>query len=206
MNVHHRRRDAASGRGSSWVAESGPIAARNAGIARQRVRHDAAVADAGGKHMRGVDADVVLDVGDGRGDEADVVDAFSRGPAATVPAIGIPGPVQTVRIGDDELGRVSQSVPAVSPFGLRGAAESAVQHDDQRSRCRQSRRLVEPIGAVAVADLDGVDAGSGNETGWWSRLPLRTTCQEKYDKYRANKRCSPAEHSHHGRSGSLENA
>jgi hypothetical protein len=75
-------------------------------IAGQRVVHHAAVAHADGVDPGRVDTHVAADVGNGRGDEADVVDAFLGGPAAAAAAVDVPGPVQANRIADDELGRV----------------------------------------------------------------------------------------------------
>lgn len=43
------------------------------------------------------------DIGDDRGDKADVVDVFAGGPASATTVVDVPGPADTVGI-DDELG------------------------------------------------------------------------------------------------------
>lgn len=130
----------------------------DAGVAGQRVGHDGTVAHARDVDPGGVDADIVGDVGDDRADEADVVDAFTCGPAAAASAIGIPSPVIAIGVGDEELLGVGQFVPAIRPFGLLGAAEPAVQHDDQRRRGRQPDGLIKPVAAAGSIDIEGVHA------------------------------------------------
>jgi len=79
---------------------------------------------------------VAGDVVDDRVDESGVVDVLPSWPPTA--AADVPGPADTVGIGDDdELRAVGQFIPAISSFGLLRAAEAAVHHDDQRcGRCR----------------------------------------------------------------------
>ena len=153
VDVDHRRR---VWRGTG-VEHGGRIRAdgrEDAAVAGQRVAHDAAVADPGGINAQLVDRQVGADLPDHRGDEADVVDILPHSLAAA--AVPVPAPPDTVGIGDDELRRIGQLIPAIGVFGLLTGAGRPVQHDHQRCRRRKARGLVDPVGAVQPAERHGM--------------------------------------------------
>ena len=89
---------------------------------------------------------------DHRRDEADVVGAQTLRFAAAGP--GVPGAVEAVGVGDQEMPGVGLGVPVVGTLGLRTGAEAAVQHHHQRGRVGQSLGAVEVEGAGDAARLD----------------------------------------------------
>ncbi len=148
------------------VAEHGrrvrPDRREGGGVAGQPVREQAAVGDAGRVDAPRVDGGGLFDGADHGLDEGDVVEPVLGGYAAAVPA-DVPGPVDAVRVGDEEVPGVGLLVPAVGLFGLLGGAEAAVQHDDERGRVTpvEGGRAVQAETAILAVDPDGVGGRAG---------------------------------------------
>ena len=75
---------------------------------------------------------------------------------AAAHAVDVPGPADTVGIGDDELCAVGQFIPAVSSLGLLSAAETTAHHHDEWCGRGQANGDVKAIRPGESTEVDRV--------------------------------------------------
>ncbi len=151
----------------------------------ERIGHDATVADPGRVDAVGVDVCLERDLLHHGPNEADVVDILLRWLPATS-ASGIPGGIEAVGVGDQEMLLVCLFVPAVSALRLSCIAIAAVQHHHQRRTPQQIGWLVDDIGALDAVDRDCVcrradwqRCGGGNDVACVSVSPHDSNPSDK---------------------------